>query len=672
MQDSFIEQLSREFTQDFSATEIPLSEDMMRGDEFAYVRVEEVARGGSKIIYRAVDNVCRRVVAMAVPREASSERINRDFLREAYICSYVQHPNIIPVYHIGKSEGGVFYTMKLIEGESLGDIIKGLSDGDERYVDEYDQARMLEVFVNVVSAIAYAHSKGIVHLDLKPENIQISKYGEVLICDWGLARILEARCDESLLERVEFAPELKLESVGIRGTPGYMSPEQTKLTGVMDEKSDIYSLGAILYCMLTLRPPVDESEASENMRKTRLGEWNPPSEVVNKHIPLSVEAVVKKCLERDPEERYDSAVEIIDDVRRCIRGYASQAEQAGVWRQIQLFYLRNKKFCISAVSSIILIGGIVAFFMVALKLEKDKAQTAQLVAEKQSLELIREKKERERVSKMAATRKYTEGMDYSMGHENFEKAYAAFEQCVLLDSDHEEAWQRKGCIELGNLDLEQALESFSHITNPSLVNAVQISVVKSYYEKFKKQKPDNDDIVRFATELEKVRLNFACRAVYLKVLAKDLTLSKRIEYLKDLIIAINQLNSNQGEQVRFDIDNREVSLDVSGIKKLRYLPSLKKLPIYSLNLSGTNITDTLILRNTPLRILNLSDTWLSRVSGCEDLPLEELHLSVNSLKEANRLVRIKTLRKLYIPEGTREYFRERRIIVPDKIEIIEQ
>lgn len=672
MQDEFIEQLRRECFPDFLVTEAPLNEETIRGGSPNYARLEEVARGGSKVIYRAEDKVCRRVVAMAVPHKTSEERVNKDFLREAYICSYLQHPNIIPVYHIGKVGCEVFYTMKLIEGESLGEVIEGLLRGDERYTKEYDQASLLEVFVDVASAIAYAHSKGIVHLDLKPENIQISRYGEVLVCDWGLARIVEARCDEDLLERVEFAAEFRPGATGIRGTPGYMSPEQTILTGATDEKSDIYSLGAILYCLLTLRPPVNDEEASENMRKTRAGAWQAPSKVTRQHIPLSVEAVVNKCLDRDPELRYESAVDIVDDVRRCIRGYAAQAEQAGVWRQIYLLYLRNKRFCLSVAISLVSLGVLFVVFTAALKHEKDLAQRAQAIAEKRSLDLIREKEEKERVSKVAATRKFNEGMDLSKGREDFERAYAAFEQCVLLDPGNQDAWARKASIELGELKFEKAFESFKHIHNPSFINAKKIAAIKLYQDEFAGQTPNDDDIIRFAIELERLSLRFACRTVYLKVLKKDLPLTKRVAYLKALIIAINRLNPVQSDQVRFYIRNGEVDLDVSGIRSLLYLPSMYKLPIRSLNLSGTNIADIWTLRHTQLKVLNLSDTWLERIMGCEELPLEELHLSVNSLRSVAKLIRIKTLKKLYIPKGTRGYFKEYRINIPDRVTIIEE
>ncbi|MEI8342624.1 MAG: serine/threonine-protein kinase, partial [Verrucomicrobiota bacterium] len=154
---------------------------------------EEVGSGGMKSVHRAHDLNANRDVAMAKLREASAPpRRMRRFVREARITAALEHPNIVPVHEIGVDETGKpYFTMKLLGGETLHSVLKKLSSGDAAFQKKYTLARLLQIFQSVCNAAAFAHSRGIIHLDLKPSNIQVGDFGEVLVLDWGLAKMME-------------------------------------------------------------------------------------------------------------------------------------------------------------------------------------------------------------------------------------------------------------------------------------------------------------------------------------------------------------------------------------------------------------------------------------------------------------------------------------------------
>ena len=223
--------------------------------EERYIEREPLAEGAMKAILKCKDTVTGRYVALAFPKNTEEKESVELFLREARILTNLDHPNIIPVYDIGQdSDEKPYFTMKLIQGESLEASLKKYSERNDN-----DLAARLRIFERICEAMAFAHDKGIVHLDLKPDNIQISRYGEVQVCDWGLAKLMQDVTDTSSIllddESLNFAEaSLSMVKEGTRGTPGYMAPEQIGETNhEHNRQTDIYSLGAILYSLLTLK-----------------------------------------------------------------------------------------------------------------------------------------------------------------------------------------------------------------------------------------------------------------------------------------------------------------------------------------------------------------------------------------------------------------------------------
>lgn len=331
-----------------------------------YRFVKGLGKGGMKMVLQVRDQDTTRDVAMAVLPDAAG-RPESDiyrFLQEARITASLEHPNIVPVHDIGvDSSGAPYYTMKLLRGRTLASLISKLASGDPEFTAEYNQDRMLRIFLKICYGMAFAHSKGVIHLDLKPENIQLGDFGEVLILDWGLAKVMDK---DAVDENHEGRPEPEEPVAGfntqdgiMKGTPGYMAPEQAAgQNSKKDQRTDIYALGAILYSMMTYCDPLEEKNVKDRINATLHGKIVPPRErAQDRDIPAAVEAVILKAMSLHPEDRYQSVKEIRNEVNAFISGYATVAENASFFKKILLFLKRNFIF--------VLFGMLLLFLIVA-------------------------------------------------------------------------------------------------------------------------------------------------------------------------------------------------------------------------------------------------------------------------------------------------------------------
>jgi len=234
-----------------------LYENLTPKPQKKYAFQQSIDQGGMKRILRVKDKDTSRDIAMAVllSNNSSNEERNR-FVKEAKITAMLEHPNIVPVHDIGVDAAGMpYFTMKLLEGETLSKIIKKLKLNDSKYKEKYNIKSLLWAFKRVCNAIYFAHSKGVIHLDITPENIQFGKFGEVLVLDWGLAKLIDDKeKDEQTIElhnHINKNLDATLDGVA-KGTLGYMAPEQASgQNSKKDITTDIYALGAILYTLLT-------------------------------------------------------------------------------------------------------------------------------------------------------------------------------------------------------------------------------------------------------------------------------------------------------------------------------------------------------------------------------------------------------------------------------------
>ncbi len=294
-----------------------------------------IARGGMGMIVDAQEKLLRRKVAMKMMSATGMREETVRFIEEAQITGQLEHPNIVPVYELGVDENEhVFYTMKFVRGTTLHDLLQFIEVGAAGTLEKYPLVVLLTIFQKVCDALAYAHSKGVIHRDLKPANIMLGEYGEVLVMDWGLARA-SGRNEAAGMEpdRTMVRSARQDEGVGmatmagmVLGTPQYMAPEQARGENEkFDARTDIYSLGAILYHVLTLEAPVSGEDLGVLLQSVADGEVAPqiamhPSKKVEsakplRHlpggkIPEALAKITRKAMAMEREDRYQTVKEL--------------------------------------------------------------------------------------------------------------------------------------------------------------------------------------------------------------------------------------------------------------------------------------------------------------------------------------------------------------------------
>ena len=310
-----------------SGTDPDLPEPFPRGMD-RYTDFVSMARSGKCQLHSCWDRVTGRVVVVKrlLPEFAGDQKERRRFLREARVTAQLQHPNTVPVYDIGQDDdGSIYFTMKRIAGENLFEIIKRLARGDEETAQEYNLRAMLDIVRRACLALAYAHNHGVIHRDIKPENIWVGKFAEVILLDWGVAKVwgtydeLEDPSDLSPHERMKAAdmPAEPLTMEGQRpGTPLYMSPEQVLGQPYIDERTDVFSMGVVLYELLAYREPFRGSTIGETFDRIINDDPIPPHEQApERNIPTSVENIALKAMAKKPDDRFTTVLEMIHAIR---------------------------------------------------------------------------------------------------------------------------------------------------------------------------------------------------------------------------------------------------------------------------------------------------------------------------------------------------------------------
>jgi serine/threonine-protein kinase len=342
------------------------------GQRFRLLRPH--ARGGLGEVFVALDAELQREVALKqiLEKHADDPDSRQRFVAEAEITGGLEHPGVVPVYGLGTyADGRPYYAMRFVKGESLKEAIEHFHCDDSLKNDpgrrSLELRKLLRRFLDVCNAVDYAHSRGVIHRDLKPANIILGRHGETLAVDWGLAKAI-GRADPSAGEQT-IAPSSSGSSETLPGsalgTPSYMSPEQA--AGDLDRlspRSDVYSLGATLYCLLTGRPPFAGEDVGEVLRRVQAGDFRAPREV-DPSLDEALDAVTKKAMATKPDDRYAGCRALADDVERWMADEPVSAWREPLSRRAQRWARRNRPLVTAAVAAVLVaLGGLGAVLTV--------------------------------------------------------------------------------------------------------------------------------------------------------------------------------------------------------------------------------------------------------------------------------------------------------------------
>ncbi len=649
-------------------------------DGLKYKTITTIARGGMGVILQARDLHIRRTVAMKVMKtgaQFSRENVLR-FIDEAQLTGQLEHPNIVPVYELGMDEQGeTFYTMKFVRGITLDEVLRGLRHGRRETVEKYPLGALLTIFQKICDAVAFAHSKGVVHRDLKPENVMIGAYGEVLVMDWGLAKQMAAVARpengvETALPSREREPVLAgaprafqtLHGVVV-GTPPYVSPEQARgALDAIDPRSDVYVLGAILYAILTLRPPIEGDTVAEVLDRIVAGDITPPAALrkpfqsgrfpqtepeekdsflphcPGRRVPEGLSAVAMKALQTEPAQRYGSVGEMQADIAAYQGGFAPKAERATPHRQALLFAGRHRREAALVVIGAVIFQVLVITFIVQLTAEKNRALASEALARETGGELAKA------LTELRGTA----------------PTFAA-EAASLLD-----AQQFEEALDKIDYAIEQVPNEadFHALRGNVLQSTLRFGEAIAAYEQALERNPKHAGAKRNLELTKKLLAQIGpdgeLKPGTLRALHGALVEQKRVG---EAIGVLGQLGRDKqlfyntwraffekrGLRARAE-PNEDATLFVDLSKeRLPDLAKLRDAPVSGLNLDDARLPDISALRGLPLTTLSLSHTPVRDLSALAGMPLRSLNLDSTPISNLAPLARL-PLETLRLP-GTR-------------------
>jgi WD40 repeat protein len=326
----------------------------------AYELLEEIGRGGMGVVYRACQVPLQRSVAlkMILAGQLASPAEVRRFRTEAENAARLDHPHIVPIHEVGEQDGQHYFSMKLIEGTNLGQQLEHFTS------DPQAAARLMGVMAR---AVHHAHQRGILHRDLKPGNILLDAQGQPHVTDFGLAKRVEG--DTALTQ-----------SGAIVGTPSYMAPEQASGAEVLTTQADVYGLGAVLYELLTGRPPFKAGNVLDTLIQVRQQEPVRPR-VLNAQVDRDLETICLTCLEKEPQRRYGSAEALAEDLERWLAGEPIRVRPCGAWGRLGRW--TRRKPAVAALTAVCFFLAVIGVSLVTWKwVEAEESRTAVLAKAK--------------------------------------------------------------------------------------------------------------------------------------------------------------------------------------------------------------------------------------------------------------------------------------------------
>lgn len=667
----------------------------------AYELGRILAKGGMGAILSARDNSIQRTVALKViltGAEASDEHVHR-LITEARITGQLEHPSIVPLHELGvTADGVVYYTMRLVEGVTLSEVLEKIRLKDKAAIEKYPLRTLLTVFQKICDAVAFAHSRGVMHRDLKPDNIMLGEFGEVFVMDWGLAKHVRGghELDTSRLKSSGVADlsgdSFKTLSGQVKGTPRYMAPEQAEgRVEDIDERTDIYALGAILYAILTLHPPVTGDTVNEVLTKVASGAITPPTSYnprnthisritrplpqpqdiappellhcPDRRIPSALSAVAMKALTRDRAKRYQSVAALQQDIAAYQGGFATTAEGASALRLLLLLVRRHRTEFVLSIISLVLMVALAAHFT---------SKVTRTLAE----------------LKETAPTFYVEARTL-VDELKFARALVKIDYAISLQPEDARFHALRGNILQSLLQLAEARDAYAH--------AVELDAEVLHAERnlrlCEKLLADNAGRSTFKPEsLAELRINMlrqqrtaeaiamstredrgtqatleSWKAVFNKlglsgVLRRDgggILLTVQQADFNDLTpfrgAPLTKLNlaDTQVDDLSPLTNARLNTLDISNTR-VGDLTPLKGMPLIRLDVSRTRATNFNALRGLPLTTLNLAHTRIADLGALRGMPLRHLQLEgCTNLTDFAVLAESRQLEGITLPLGAK-------------------
>jgi serine/threonine protein kinase len=317
-----------------------------------YELIEEIARGGMGVVWKARQVSLNRIVALKMilaGKFAGEDEVKR-FRLEAEAAANLQHPNIVAIHEVGEHQGQHYFSMDYVEGQNLAELVRKAP---------LPATKAAQYIKNIAEAVQYAHQRGILHRDLKPSNVLVDTEGRVRITDFGLAKRMQM--DSGLTQ-----------TGAVLGTPAYMAPEQVRHPDQVGPATDVYALGTILYELLARRAPFSGKTPVETMHKVLSDEPEKPSKL-NSNIPPDLETICLKCLEKQPERRYATARNLAEDIERFLNGDPVFARPASVARKSWIWLQRHPWLIAGSASLLVVVALVLAYGLY----EKLRLQTLQ-------------------------------------------------------------------------------------------------------------------------------------------------------------------------------------------------------------------------------------------------------------------------------------------------------
>ena len=590
---SFLDEISDEISSEeenlaqlYNSTiqQLPIIDDFYRDRQ-------KVNSGGMKNIELAWDIATSRKLALAWPKNCDMGLKDKIiFLNEARASAVLVHPNIIPVYQVGRDKNNIpLFAMKWLDGMNLEQYLKS-----HHHPHSQDIQYSLNAFIKVCEAIEYAHANGVLHLDIKPSNIQLGDFGEVLVLDWGLARMTKIDHFSAKEMDIHQSIERFLES-RVRGTIDYISPEQ-KAGDPPHISMDIYALGIVIKEILTFC----KSEISSLDR-------------------TSIQAIINKASAAEPSKRYQSVSELKKDVEGFLLGFAVTAERPSLLKLIRLFIYRHKPVFSTALIALITLFIFSLVFIINLRQSEIKERTSRLVAEQALKDLENENKVKISLLDQLSHRVADE-QRIQQQRLNFQEAIKNLEYLTTLDSKNSSVWFQLARLKLGVLDFEGALYCYEKSEELDPVKNHHSQTVKNVISKYRKQEAwTNADYLNFLKDLNKLEY---IEATFCKNIYSQMTIADELNFF---IEAIKVRNPNI--TFKYQLNEHSIDLDFSHQTRHINFSVAAGLGVEKLNLSHTKNLSLKFFQNESLKSLDISSSDIDSLHDIYSL----LELNANKL-----------------------------------------